>query len=110
MKDPFAIIKTRHVTEKATMLENLYQAKSNRSLARCENPKAVFIVDIHANKQEIASAIEEIYREKQVKVTKVNTILLKGKSKRRGRGRPGTTASFKKAIVTLEPGDIIDNE
>ena len=33
----------------------------------------------------------------------VNTLIVKGKTKRIGRGRPGKTADWKKAIVTLEP-------
>src|SRR5262249_40828860 len=102
MKDPYTVIKARYVTEKATVLEQLHAAKSNRSLARNKSPKFVFEVACCANKNDIASAIEEIYREQQVRVIKVNTIHMKGKPKRRGRGRSGKTAAFKKAIVTLE--------
>lgn len=109
MKDPFTIIKSRYVTEKATVMEQLHTADSNRSLARCKSPKYVFIVASGANKHEIATAVEMIYREQKVKVSKVNTILMKSKPKRRGRGRPGRTAAFKKAIVTLGPDDSIDN-
>jgi len=109
MKDPYEVIKARYVTEKSTVLEQLHTAKSNRSLARCESPKYVFVVDTGANKREIASALEEIYKEQKIKVTKVNTILMKSKPKRRGRGRPGKTAAYKKAVVTMEPGDTIDN-
>ncbi|MFC2049298.1 50S ribosomal protein L23 [Chlamydiota bacterium] len=108
MKDPYAIIKSRYVTEKSTILEQLHSAQSNKSLKGCEAPKFVFVVDVKANKHEIASAVEMIYKEEKVKVTKVNTILMKPKPKRRGRGRPGATAAFKKAIVTMEPGDSID--
>jgi large subunit ribosomal protein L23 len=108
MKNPYAIIKKRHVTEKATVLEQLHTAESNKSLKRCEAPKYVFEVDLRANKQEIASAVEAIYKEQKVKVTKVNTIRVKPKPKRRGKGRPGFTAAFKKAIVTMEPGDSIE--
>lgn len=109
MKDPYAIIKARYITEKATVLEQLYTADSNRSLARCDAPKFVFIVDTQANKREIATALEEIYKEQKIRVTKVNTLLMKSKPKKRGRGRPGKTATFKKAVVTMEPGDTIDN-
>lgn len=109
MRDPYEIIKSRYVTEKATVMEQLHTSESNRSVARCKSPKYVFIVDKNANKSEIASAVEAIYKELKVKVAKVNTIILKGKTKRRGRGRPGKTASYKKAIVTMEPGDSIDN-
>jgi large subunit ribosomal protein L23 len=110
MKDPYAIIKSRHVTEKTTVLEQLHTAQSNKSVQRCESPKYVFLVDVKANKQEIRSAVEQIYQDKKVKVTKVNTIHVPGKKKRRGKGRPGASAAFKKAIVTMEPGDSIDNE
>ena len=109
MKDPYEVIKSRYITEKATVLEQLHTAKSNRSIARCESPKYVFVVDSSANKREIATAIEEIYKEQKIKVTKVNTLHMKRKPKRRGRGRPGMTATFKKAVVTMEPGDTIYN-
>jgi large subunit ribosomal protein L23 len=107
-KDPYAIIKHQHVTEKTSVLQQLKDAKSNASLARCETPKYVFVVDRNANKQEIASAIEEIYSDKNVKVTAVNTINVKPKP-RRVRGRPGFKPAFKKAIVSLETGDNLDN-
>lgn len=108
MRDPYEVIKSRYVTEKATVLEQLYTAESNASVARCKSPKYVFIVDRDASKQEIAQAIETIYKEKNVKVTKVNTLYTKRKAKRRGRGRPGLTVSYKKAIVTMEPGDTLE--
>jgi large subunit ribosomal protein L23 len=109
MKDPYEVIKARYITEKATVLEQLHSAQGSRSLTRCKSPKYVFVVDTDTNKREIASAVEEIYREQKVRVMKVNTILMKSKPKKRGRGRPGRTAAFKKAVVTMEPGDSIDN-
>lgn len=108
MKDPYAVIKSRYVTEKAAVLEQLQSAESNQCVARCKLPKYVFLVDREATKQDIAQAIEAIYKEQKVKVTKVNTLHTKRKEKRRGRGKPGMTASYKKAIVTMEPGDTID--
>lgn len=107
-KSPYSIIKSRHVTEKTQMLSNLKEAESNPSLRRCESPKYVFLVDPRANKQEIASALEEIYREQKIKVSSVNTITIKGK-KRRVRGRTGFRSKIKKAVVTLEKGDSLDN-
>lgn len=109
MKNPYDVIKARYVTEKATVMEQLHTSESNRSVARCKTPKYVFVVSCCANKAEIASALEEIYKEQKVKVLKVNTLMMKSKPKRRGRGRPGATAAFKKAIVTMEQGDSIDN-
>ncbi|CDZ80464.1 50S ribosomal protein L23 [Candidatus Rubidus massiliensis] len=107
-KNPYNIIKHQHITEKARTLQELKLANSNKSLSRFELPKYVFVVDSNANKQEIAQAIEEIYSDKQVKVVSVNTINVKAKA-RRVRGRKGKTAAFKKAIVTFEKGDSLDN-
>lgn len=107
-KNYYQIIKHQHVTEKAMMLQELKNAKSNVSLTRCESPKYVFIVDPKANKHQIANAIEEIYKEKRIKVVAVNTINVKSKA-RRVRGRLGKKSAFKKAIVTLEKGDSLDN-
>jgi large subunit ribosomal protein L23 len=107
--NPYDVIKRRYITEKASMLQGLKDAKSNRSLARCENPKAVFLVDPKANKQEIAKAVEEIYKEKHVRVVAVNTINVKPKLyKPRGKTKPGRSVAIKKAIVTLAVGDSID--
>jgi large subunit ribosomal protein L23 len=78
------------ITEKATMLS--------------EQNKVVFRVADDATKEEIATAVEELFR---VKVTKVNTLIQKGKTKR-FRGRPGRRNDVKKAIVTLQEGQSID--
>lgn len=107
-RNPYQVIKHQHVTEKTQMLQELKNAKSNPSLARCTSPKYVFIVDRNANKREIAQAVEEIYKEKEIKVVDVNTINMKAKT-RRVRGRAGKKSAFKKAIVTLEEGDSLDN-
>lgn len=107
-QNSYDIIKHLHVTEKSGMLERLHVETSNKSLRRCEQPKYVFIVDIKADKRAIKNALEEIYAKQQIKVTAVNTIVVKGKM-RRVRGRLGRTADFKKAIVTLEKGDVLEN-
>lgn len=106
--NPYQIIKSQHITEKSMVLQQLKNATNNPSLLRCESPKYVFLVSSKANKHQIAKALEEIYREKNIKVTSVNTINVKPK-KRRMRGQQGMTASFKKAVVTLEKGDSLDN-
>jgi len=107
-KDPYQVVKSIHVTEKAMTLQQLVNNDSNPCVQRCESPKYVFVVDKRANKNEIAKAVEEIYRENNVKVVSVNTINLKPK-KRRVRGRAGFRPGTKKAIVTLEKGDTIEN-
>lgn len=108
-KSPYDIILSRHVTEKARVLEQLQFNTSNPCVKKCDAPKYVFIVDKRANKQEIATAIEEIYSERKVKVVSVNTITNKPKE-RRMRGRAGLKPGFKKAIVTLEAGDSIEEK
>jgi large subunit ribosomal protein L23 len=109
MKNPYDIIKSRRVTEKSRVLENLQHANSSASLKRCKSPKIVFNVDPNANKTQIAAAVEEIYADKKIKVVSVNTVIV-GSKKRRVRGFLGKTSSFKKAIVTLRPGDAIDEQ
>ena len=106
-RSPFHIIKSRYVTEKTTVLLGLQHASSNKSVAKCSCPKYVFIVDQKANKVEIAQAIEAIYREKKVKVKAVNTLNVKPKQ-RRVRGYKGFRSGIKKAIVTFESGDSIE--
>jgi large subunit ribosomal protein L23 len=108
-KSPFDIILSRHVTEKARVLEQLQFNTSNPCVKKCDAPKYVFIVDKRANKREIAEAIEQIYSERKIKVVSVNTVTTKPKP-RRMRGRPGFKPGFKKAIVTLEAGDNIEEK
>ena len=60
-------------------------------------------MDVKANKIEIRKAIEELFK---VKVLAVNTIGMKGKKKQVGRVE-GTRSDWKKAIVTLAPGEKI---
>lgn len=105
--NPYQIIKSRRLTEKTRVLENLQNANSNASLKRCKSPKYVFDVHPSANKPQIASAFETIYP--KTKVVSVNTSNRGGKW-RRVRGHLGKTASLKKAIITLRPGDTIDEK
>ena len=108
-KSPYAIIKSRYITEKAAVLQGLKDAQSNPCIKRCNSPKYVFVVDITANKTEIASALELIYKEKKIKVMSVNTIRVKQK-KKSVRGKIGFKSGFKKAIVTLQEGDKLDEQ
>jgi len=108
-KSPYDVVKSRYVTEKARVLEGLRTNESNPCVKRCASPKYVFIVDKRANKQEIALAVEQIYSEKNVKVVSVNTVTIKPKA-RRVRGGPGLKPGFKKAIVTLETDNLIEDK
>jgi large subunit ribosomal protein L23 len=66
--------------------------------------KYVFEVDVRANKRQVKEAIEVAFN---VRVTDVNTIIMKGKPKRFGR-RTVPRPDWKKAIVTLQAGDKIE--
>ena len=78
------------ITEKATILS--------------EQNKVVFRVAGTASKDEIAAAVESLFK---VSVVKVNTLVQKGKTKR-FRGQLGKRKDVKKAYVTLEEGNTID--
>lgn len=108
-KTPYDIVKSRYVTEKARVLEELKDKTNNPSIAACNKPKYVFLVEKKANKKEIAQAVEEIYAAKNIKVKSVNTVTTKPK-KRRVRGRIGYKSGFKKAIVTLDIGDQLEQQ
>ena len=86
----YQIIRAPLITEKMTILS--------------ERNQFGFKVAIDATKPEIAAAVETLFN---VKVTAVNTLIQKGKTKR-FKGRPGVRSDFKKAIVTLAPGQSID--
>ena len=77
---------------------------TEKSTQQSEFNKIVFSVPVNATKLEVKSSIEKIF---SVKVTSVNTILLKGKVKR-FKGILGRRSNTKKAIVTLAPGNTID--
>ena len=73
--------------------------------------KCTFAVHRDANKIQIKAAIEELYAKEKVTVVSVNVLTTKAKEKRRGtkRGRIlGFTTPWRKAIVTLAPGQKID--
>ncbi len=86
----YDVVLAPHITEKATLLS--------------EQNKVVFKIAMDASKDEVASAVEALYN---VKVTKVNTIVTKGKTKR-FKGMKGRRSDMKKAIVTLAEGQSID--
>jgi large subunit ribosomal protein L23 len=88
---PETIIRRPSVlTEKASLLR--------------ESNQVVFEVARDANKVQIRSAVETLFK---VKVTNVNTLLMRGKDRRMGRGY-GKLQNWKKAIITLKEGDTIE--
>ena len=86
----YDVILAPHITEKSTLVS--------------EHNAVVFKVANDATKPEIKAAVEALF---SVKVTGVNTIVQKGKTKK-WKGKPYTRSDIKKAIVTLADGDQID--
>lgn len=78
------------ITEKSTLLS--------------EHNKVVFKVPLTATKDDVKAAVEALFK---VKVSAVNTVVQKGKTKR-FRGVQGRRSDTKKAIVTLAAGQSID--
>jgi large subunit ribosomal protein L23 len=86
----YDVIVAPHITEKSTLVS--------------EANAVVFKVANDATKPQIKAAVEALF---DVKVTGVNTIVQKGKTKR-WKGVPYKRSDIKKAIVTLKDGDSID--
>jgi large subunit ribosomal protein L23 len=86
----YEVLRRPLITEKDTML----QAQG----------KYAFEVARGANKNQIKQAVEKAFK---VKVTAVNVTAVPGKTRRIGK-RQVLTPSWKKAIVTLQPGDKIE--
>ncbi|MFN3989353.1 MAG: 50S ribosomal protein L23 [Erythrobacter sp.] len=86
----YDVIIAPHITEKSTLAS--------------EQNAVVFKVANDATKPQIKEAIEAIYDKK---VVAVNTLVMKGKTKR-WKGKPYKRSDVKKAIVTLAEGEMID--
>lgn len=87
-----AVLKQVRLTEKASALSS-------------ELGQYTFEVFPKATKHQIAAAVEKTFK---VTVVRVNTQTIAGKPKRTRAGRPTTTSTVKKAIVTLKAGDKIE--
>jgi ribosomal protein L23 len=87
------IIKAPIITEKSSNDQSNYN-------------KYTFKVDTKSNKTEIKEAVQKIFG---VKVLEVQTINVKPKKKRVGR-YSGFTKKYKKAIITLEPGQTLETK
>lgn len=86
----YQIVRSPIITEKATMVTGYNQV--------------TFRVPLGATKTAIRDAVEKLFK---VKVTKVNTLIQKGK-KKQFKGRSSLRSDSKKAIVTLAEGNKID--
>lgn len=86
----YELLRSPVITEKSTLLSEFNQVS--------------FRVPMDSSKPEIKAAVEQLFK---VSVTRVNTLISKGKVKM-FRGRPGKRNDTKKAIVTLAEGQSID--
>ena len=91
MKDIYRVIRKPLITEKSDIQKGMHN-------------QLTFEVSRDANKIEIKDAVERLFK---VKVLNVNTSNVRGKPKRLGRS-VGRRRDWKKAVVTLKPGDHID--
>jgi large subunit ribosomal protein L23 len=69
------------------------------------NNQYVFKAHPDANKHDIKRAVQDLFK---VDVTNVRTMNRKGKKKSQRRANAGTTAAWKRAVVTLADGNTID--
>ena len=81
---------------------------SEKSMDETQRGKYTFAVHDDANKFQIKAAVEELFK---VTVLSVNVLTTKSKEKRRGIGKArikGRTSPWRKAVVTVAPGDKIE--
>lgn len=87
----FEVIKTVRVTEKGTAQSEKFN-------------QYTVVADRRANKIQIRQAVQELFK---VKVTDVQTLNVRGKSRRQRTTQAGKAPDWKKAIITLKKGDKI---
>lgn len=104
MRDAQSVIKRPLLTEKSSRLRETGGAAAAHAEGDAYAQQLVFEVARDANKIEIRSAIQSLFK---VTVTDVRTLVVRGKEKRVGRFA-GRRPSWKKAFVTLKPGDNIE--
>jgi large subunit ribosomal protein L23 len=88
---PYEVLRRPLITEKNTAIQ-------------APMGKYAFEVAVGANKEQVKQAVEKTFK---VSVTRVNVMTVLGRS-RTIRGRKVMTPSWKKAVVTLKPGDKIE--
>jgi large subunit ribosomal protein L23 len=87
----FDVIKTVRLTEKGTRQGEKFN-------------QYTVVADRRATKPQIRHAVQELFK---VKVTKINTLNVRGKFRRQRTSQAGQAPDWKKAIVTLKDGDKI---
>ena len=114
----FEVIKTVRLTEKGTrqgsqVVRSFERDKAGKPVVDDKGKTKIkerplnqytVVADRRANKTEIRQAVQELFK---VKVTKVNTLNVRGKFRRQRTYQAGQAPSWKKAIVTLKEGDKI---
>ena len=103
MRAPELIIKRPLLTEKGTLLKETGGTTEVLDPEQV-SPQLLFEVLRDANKVEIRNAVEKLWN---VRVVKVRTAVVRGKEKRMGR-YTGRRPSWKRALVTLAPGQKIE--
>ena len=104
MRDAQSIIKRPLLTEKSARLRETGGGAERHAEGDSYAQQVVFEVARDANKIEIRGAVQTLFK---VTVTEVRTLVVRGKQKRVGRFA-GRRPSWKKALVTLKPGDNIE--
>ncbi len=111
MKEATTIIVRPHITEKAMALSYGDPRLADEKLIR----KYTFVVAKDANKIEIKRAIEQLYnvgkseKAEKILVTNVHTVNVKGKSRRVNYKNKGKKPDWKKAVVTLSQGQLLED-
>ena len=106
----FEIIKTVRLTEKGTRqasqpVRYTVKGKDGKEEVKTrELNQYTVVADPRANKTQIRKAVQELFK---VKVTKINTLNVRGKFRRQRTRQAGQSSNWKKAIVTLKQGDKI---
>jgi len=104
MRSAQSIIKRPLLTEKSARLRETGGGAEAPAEGETYAQKVVFEVARDANKLEVRRAVEQLFK---VSVTDVRTLVVRGKEKKVGRFT-GRRPSWKKAFVTLKPGDNIE--
>jgi large subunit ribosomal protein L23 len=104
MRSAQSIIKRPLLTEKSARLRETGGGATAHAEGDAYAQKVVFEVARDANKIEVRRAVQELFK---VTVTDVRTLVVRGKVKRVGRFE-GQRPAWKKAFVTLKPGDNIE--